>query len=701
MNLSKDLPPGAKAGASSGLARNVCGLMRKIGLCALFLACALIANIAPTQAQAQRLAPFVLPTERILSYNVDISVLDDASMDVVETISVQATNNEIRSGIFREIPLRTLVDGGMYHDAAFDIQSIKRDGKDENYTVKELRSGKRIYIGEQGRMVSKGRHTYEIAYHIDSQLYNNDGRDELYWNVTGNDWGFYIQSARVSVHLPEGAKIDEFAGFTGYYGEDGEDFRVVEQRSDYLELQTTKSLAPHAGFTFGVAWQEGLVTYPGFWDKAVRLFTSNIGVVFAFLGLIASLVYFLYTWHRYGRDPKKGTVIPEFEPPKGLSPATCGFQWFKGFRGKFSDSYMFGVVLASLASKGYVTLRNGRVPGIFNVDRTSKKPEDLPAEEALVLDGMFGADNSDTFEIGKRDDKKVRTTLGTMKSIFDKEYSKRYFNSNTGVWVVGLLVVIGFFLLTVANSHSSGSDIFALIGLGVMSTVFGSIAVFFLIPSVIKALPDFVENPIASFIHFVLMVGISLTCFVPLIFFADLASDSIAPLAYTLTKLTFLVPIPFFFLIDAPTPEGQRLRTRIEGYRMYLTTAESHLINARAEFAGAQTEITEEVFEAHLPYAMALDAEDAWGDRFAESLAKSGRDPSIARNYRPNWYAGSMTGLAGAASIGSSIGSSITTATATSSAPTPSSSSSGGFSSGGGGGGFSGGGGGGGGGGGW
>ena len=154
MNLSIGMQSGAKARAHHGFARNSCGFMRNFGSYALLLAWVLIiANIAPVQAQT--LAPFRLPAERIQSYDVDISVRPDASMDVIETITVQVANFDIKSGIFREIPLRTLVDGGLYHDAAFDIKSIKRDGKDENYIVKQLRSGQRIYIGTKGKTVSQ------------------------------------------------------------------------------------------------------------------------------------------------------------------------------------------------------------------------------------------------------------------------------------------------------------------------------------------------------------------------------------------------------------------------------------------------------------------------------------------------------------------------------------------------------------------
>jgi uncharacterized membrane protein len=122
------------------------------------------------------------------------------------------------------------------------------------------------------------------------------------------------------------------------------------------------------------------------------------------------------------------------------------------------------------------------------------------------------------------------------------------------------------------------------------------------------------------------------------------------------------------------------------GFRDYLDVAEKDELNLRNPPAK-----TPELFESMLPFALALDVEQRWSEKFAAVLAAV-RDESGA-GYQPAWYDGrfnaarlaSTTGHV-TSGLGKAISSSVT-------AP--------GSSSGGGGGGSSGGGGGGGGGGGW
>ena len=44
------------------------------------------------------------PAERILDYHSDITVEDDGTLQVTETITVNSTSNQIRHGIFRDFP---------------------------------------------------------------------------------------------------------------------------------------------------------------------------------------------------------------------------------------------------------------------------------------------------------------------------------------------------------------------------------------------------------------------------------------------------------------------------------------------------------------------------------------------------------------------------------------------------------------------
>ena len=99
-------------------------------------------------------------------------------------------------------------------------------------------------------------------------------------------------------------------------------------------------------------------------------------------------------------------------------------------------------------------------------------------------------------------------------------------------------------------------------------------------------------------------------------------------------------------------------------------------------------EVTPEVFEKYLPYAIALDVENQWSDRFASLFLQKDQ------HYTPTWYSGQHWNAHQPALFSSAMGSSLSTAIASSATAL-------GSSSGGGGGGSSGGGGGGGGGGGW
>jgi uncharacterized membrane protein YgcG len=142
----------------------------------------------------------------------------------------------------------------------------------------------------------------------------------------------------------------------------------------------------------------------------------------------------------------------------------------------------------------------------------------------------------------------------------------------------------------------------------------------------------------------------------------------------------------FAFLMRAPTLSGRLVMDRIEGFRMYLDTAEQDRLEQMRS-----PRLTPEVFEAFLPYAYALGVENNWCQRFARELPQEARQQP---SYHPAWYHGRFHGASALHHLGDNFSSSFSSAVASSSTPPGSSSGSGG-------GGFSGGGGGGGGGGGW
>lgn len=153
--------------------------------------------------------------------------------------------------------------------------------------------------------------------------------------------------------------------------------------------------------------------------------------------------------------------------------------------------------------------------------------------------------------------------------------------------------------------------------------------------------------------------------------------------------LTLAVHITFGFLLKAPTPEGRRLMDEIEGLRMYLGVAERDEIKATPVPGGPEPGLDAGRYEALLPYAMALDVEAAWTERFTRAVGAAQAQASS-----PTWYHGrGPVGAMGLSSMSSSLGSALSQQISSSSTPPGSSSGGGGGGSSGGGGGGGGGGG--------
>jgi len=142
--------------------------------------------------------------------------------------------------------------------------------------------------------------------------------------------------------------------------------------------------------------------------------------------------------------------------------------------------------------------------------------------------------------------------------------------------------------------------------------------------------------------------------------------------------------------LPAYSVQGRKTQDVIDGLRQYLSVAESD--DLRRMKAPPQTA---EEFARLLPYALALEVEKTWADRFARMLGTAAVAAAVS-----SYYEGDALGSGGfsASRLSSSLGELGATISA---ASTPPGSSSGGSGGGGGGGGSSGGGGGGGGGGGW
>ncbi|HKF24326.1 MAG TPA: hypothetical protein VKB24_00080, partial [Candidatus Acidoferrum sp.] len=143
-----------------------------------------------------------------------------------------------------------------------------------------------------------------------------------------------------------------------------------------------------------------------------------------------------------------------------------------------------------------------------------------------------------------------------------------------------------------------------------------------------------------------------------------------------------LLHIVFHYLLKAPTAAGRRLLDQVDGFKLFLGAVDGDRLHRLMP-----PEKTPEVFEKFLPYALALDLEQAWSEKFSGELGAAGQAPG-STTYTPSFYSGSGGSSFTAAGLAGGFTAGFTDAiSSSSSAPGSSDGSSGGSGGGGGGGG--------------
>jgi hypothetical protein len=124
--------------------------------------------------------------------------------------------------------------------------------------------------------------------------------------------------------------------------------------------------------------------------------------------------------------------------------------------------------------------------------------------------------------------------------------------------------------------------------------------------------------------------------------------------------LVILLIINYFFhlRLRSQTLSAHPLMDQIEGLRLFLITADT--AGENRDDAEASPSFTPELFERLLPYALALNVEKIWGEKFAAALA--GMPRGDEGDYSPVWYSGPNWNLNTASAFLTSLGSSFSSA---------------------------------------
>ena len=616
-----------------------------------------VALLLPSAATAE---------ERILNFRSDVAVQHDGSLVVDETIVVRAEGNQIKRGIYRDFPTRYRGPRGSRVRVGFTLLGVSRNGAPEAASTEALRNGVRIRIGKEDAFLEPGEHRYLIRYATTRQIGRFEDFDELYWNATGNGWGFPIDRAEARITLPSPARFGQRAVYTGPQGATGKQARVVSESPGEILISTTGPLAPYEGLTVAVAWPKGVIAEPTEADRRSWWLSDFGPTLVGAAVLLGILGFYGFAWSRAGRDPRPGTIVPIFSPADGLSPAAMRYVWKMK-----ADNRAFAAALVNMGVKGHVRLveEDG---GWFSGDKTRIERlagrEKLHADEEAALREL--AMTGESIVLEQENHAKFSSAKKGLAAVLKDSHEGKLFNRNLAWAVAGLVIFLGgVWLSAAAVVAATGAADLAMVGVAL-----GALVVTILL---VLALREFRSTGKCLLSLAAFASGAAALAFGAPVIPAALASGEFLPIAIPLLSLP--VVLSAFWWMSAPTKDGRTVLDRIAGFRQYLSIAES----ARLDRLTAP-EDTPELFERYLPYAIALGVENRWADRFRGVLAAA----SSQGQQGFGWYSGSHDPWSNPGRFAGSVGGSLASAVSSAStAPGSSSGSGGGGSSGGGGGG--------------
>lgn len=608
--------------------------------------------------------------EEIRRFDARIAVQTDGGVLVTEDIEVVALGQEIRRGIYRDVSLGGLGALG-FGSATLDIVQTLRDGVPEQHRTEQDGTNVRIYLGNPNHFLSPGVYRYRIVYRMSDQARRFDGFDEIYWNVTGNEWNFPIQEATAVVVPPAGAPVSQVAAYTGYWGDAGSDVLIDKTQNGYPRFRMTRALQPGEGLTVAVGWPQGFLAPATTGQRLVQWLERWGALAAAGLTLAIVLGYYVIVWHRIGRDPRGGPIIPIYHP--ALPPAAMRYIERMGY-----DTTVFTAALVSLGAKGHVIIDGNQATRSVAVAPRTADAKPMSDGERVLFDALFtGTDKVPLTETSRA---KLVAAGQALEKQFERTFNRVYFNRNGKWFALGLAItVIGWLAAALVSLDHLEMVLVAALPAAMALVAGGSAVETWRQVALFRRSRDYG----ALFGALIQAVLLTVMCVFVGVFFVILGAD-IGAVPFVALLLVVLVNVVFYYLLKAPTALGRQALDEIEGTRLYMTVAEKD----RLKFHSPPDK-TPEHFHEMLPYAVALDLETAWSDQFkAEIEAARGKGEADAY-LKPSWYRGGRSrGFSDAAQLrglGSSLSAAVRSATATRSSG--SSGSSGGGRSGGGGGG--------------
>lgn len=417
-----------------------------------FVYLTLLVSAVPVAAQAD--------TTVIKNFHAEYAIYNDVHggrMEVVETFAIQFTPNTEKHGPIRAIPTKY-----QNVDHRLRIISVKKDGQDEPYSTSSQNDNRVLKIGHADVFVTGQTHTYELRYEVRNiiNFLEDKDFDEWYWDINGDQWSHPFENVSGEVRMPEDWDFQGLPSASCYTGRFGitESVCTIARTETGFTFAADKTLLANENLTVAVPLHKGLFEPRNTSDWLRENVLQFAGIT---CGLALAAVSFRQ-WYLWGRDHKgRGTIVPQFEPPKGLTPAEVGL---------LNDYYVHDsdltATIIDLAVRGYIRIHDEETKKLgvlksrsFTLELTNAKFAGLKQHEKSLLNALFKTTTVGTKQVVKDLDRDsmYRTVTGVrsqLKKSLTKEYGLFDASPTRAYVIVGITlgIITGLFIFGAATA---------------------------------------------------------------------------------------------------------------------------------------------------------------------------------------------------------------------------------------------------------
>ena len=569
---------------------------------------------------------------RVKNFHARIIVNEDSSMTVHETILILSNGATYIRGklpesenikkelmipepIYRSVGVRIQGLYAYYHIMDLEMIEAMMDGEPLEFYIKKSRGAsftKEIYLGPENFEIPMGTHEIILSYKTDRHIVFYPDHDEFFWWVFGEGtagWASSIDTVAVTVELPSGAhgvirSLEDHSWLRGT-GKIPELLRHAAESGEGNALHYGRILSEKKPYlSVVVSMPKGIVREPDM-DQHLIFFLRDMYTYLAgIIGMLVFFAYYIFIWSRVGRDPAKGSIVTRYKPPKDYSPAAARSIIKMGY-----DRRTFASALISLAAKGVIKVLGKE--GQYKVERTTETGEGSFSDERVLYNALFepsgktltGSEKTELNAIT------IHKALKRHRRNLKKNLGSGFFVKNAIYVIPGIIIslivaAINYELVDIRKGYVN-----SIITLGLWTLAAGLLLRF------LARKKAFMLKKPSKLVYILLLF--------PVIFYSCIIALVQAGIVFKIETFMFTVPlfimttthVIFYFLLRAPTRLGRKALDEIEGFKTYLAATEGDRLDRMIP-----PEKTPALFQAYLPYALALDVENRWSEKFAGEI---------------------------------------------------------------------------------